>query len=100
MPADEQRKDQPPVFDLQRMTDRLEGVGAKLDCPSCRTDSGWWVYTPSKEEPDSAVVRLPLNHPTISKAPTHEILAFALSCKKCGFLRLHDATILEGKIDG
>jgi predicted nucleic-acid-binding Zn-ribbon protein len=71
--------------DVQRLTDALNRVGVRLDCPSC----GHVEWAPL----GTTVVL-----PTSGVQPGFEAQGaecLALACKHCGFVRLHSAQVLE-----
>jgi predicted nucleic-acid-binding Zn-ribbon protein len=71
--------------DVQRLTDAVNKVGVKLECPSCG-DREW--------APLGTTVVLP----TSGIQPGFEAQGaecLALACKRCGFVRLHSAQVLE-----
>jgi hypothetical protein len=80
-------------FNLDRAKAALERAGAKRECPSCGHIE-WY------RNPDPVIVEEA--RPTVvdeSGIPTAGELgagipAYALSCKRCGFMRLHNLKYL------
>jgi len=77
--------DQPDIH-VQRLVEAVNKLGVILECPSC--GHGEW-----------APLGTPIVLPTSGVQPATEAQGaecLALACKRCGFVRLHSAQVLEG----
>jgi predicted nucleic-acid-binding Zn-ribbon protein len=71
---------------VQRLIEAVNKLGVMLECPSC--GHGEWAPLGTR-----VVV------PTSGVQPGFEVQGaecLALACKRCGFVRLHSAQVLEG----
>jgi hypothetical protein len=74
-----------PDRDLQRLGEAVDKAGARLDCPSCGHKE--WAFLEG-----------PIELPAAGGRPKG-FQALPLTCKRCGFIRLHAASILDRYID-
>src|SRR5262245_16849629 len=73
------------VMDVERLIQTVNAVGVRSECPSCGNEE--WA-------PLDTTVALPASgSPPAHNSPGAECLA--LACKRCGFVRLHSAQVLE-----
>ena len=83
---------------LQRVANALESSGASLKCSSCGHDQ--WARVPKplvlKETESVSVdeVGVPIGGELVGGVP-----AYALICKRCGYMRLHSVKYLLGGED-
>lgn len=80
---------------LQRVAAALESVGASLECPSCGHSQWARVPKPLVLKETQAVnvdeAGVPVGGELVGGVP-----AYALICKRCGFMRLHSVKYLLG----
>jgi predicted nucleic-acid-binding Zn-ribbon protein len=74
-----------PDTHVQRLIETVNSIGVKLECPSC--GHAEWA-------PLGTTVALPTSG-LQSGFETQEAECLALACKRCGFVRLHSAQVLE-----
>jgi C4-type Zn-finger protein len=74
-----------PDRDLQRLGEAVDKAGARLECPSCGHKE--WAF-----------LERPVELPAAGGVP-EGFQALPLTCKRCGFIRLHAASILDRYID-
>lgn len=75
-----------PDQELQRLGEAVDRAGARLDCPSCGHEK--WVFLEG-----------PVKLPTVAGVP-EGFEALPLTCERCGFIRLHAASVLDRYIEG
>lgn len=79
-------------LEKHELLDRLEALGARLDCPCCGTTS-WNLFI---EEPENLENQRVMEFALRRLAGGISVALAALVCGRCGFVRLHSVDHLIG----
>jgi len=83
---------------LERVAEALNEAGASYQCPSCGHDQ--WARNPN---PVVLTETRPVEIDEMGSPAAGELFggisAYALICRRCGFMRLHSTKALLGEMD-
>jgi hypothetical protein len=83
---------------LERMARALDAAGASYECPSCGHDQ-WARNTNPVVLKETRPVEVNEVGVPVAGELVGGIPAFALVCRRCGFMRLHSVQALLGDMD-
>lgn len=73
---------------MRTVADKLKTKGVHPACSACQLDLGWQIGTPT-----GTTAHLVISDPA---GGTHSIHVLPIICNNCGFVQLHDESVLFG----